>query len=366
MFKLGLYNIMVTRWQNRGDRMQFLWEYLKTTKKPILLYGTGNGADKIIDRLLEDGVSVSGVFASDGFVRNQNFRGFKVISYSEAKTAFKDFIVLVAFGSKRPEVLNNIEKIALEQELYVVDVPVYGNTVFDKVFFEANIKDYESILDSFSDKHSIDVFKAIVDFKLSGSLPKLKSAEDSEDETFKTLIPIKKNEVVFDLGAYCGDTAEQFLRYQPELSKIVAVEPAPKNFKKLEALSNNEPKIIPINAAVSNNKDVVHFSGKSGRNQSIGTGKELVRTVKIDELTKDFGKPDFIKFDVEGAEAEAIISGEETIKTYGPTLYISTYHRSEDLFLIPKLVLSINPNYKMFIRHYPHIPCWDTYYIFKK
>ena len=106
--------------------MQYLWEYLKTVKKPILLYGTGNGADKIIDRLLLYGVTVSGVFASDGFVRNRYFRGFKVISYSESKAVFKNFIVLVAFGSKRPEVLNNVEKIAFEQELYVVDVPVFG------------------------------------------------------------------------------------------------------------------------------------------------------------------------------------------------------------------------------------------------
>lgn len=346
--------------------MQFLWEYLKTANKPILLYGTGNGADKIIDRLLLDGVSVSGVFASDGFVRNRSFRGFDVISYNKAKADFKNFIVLVAFGSKRPEVVENVEKIAAEQELYIVDVPVYGDTVFDKVYFEAHKEDYNNILNRFSDERSKDVFKNICKFKLTGSYESLKAAEDLEDETFKTLIPLNKNDTIFDLGAYCGDTAEQFLRYQPDLEKIVAVEPAPKNFARLENLSITEPKIFPINAAVSNTGDEVHFSGKSGRNQSAGMGKELVKAIKIDELTEEFGTPGFIKFDVEGAEEEAILSGKETIKNYGPTLYISTYHRSEDLFLIPKLVLSLNPHYKMFIRHYPHIPCWDTYYIFKK
>ena len=346
--------------------MQFLWEYLKTANKPILLYGTGNGADKIIDRLLLDGVLVSGVFASDGFVRNRSFRGFDVISYNKAKADVKNFIVLVAFGSKRPEVVEIVEKIAAEQELYIVDVPVYGDTIFDKVYLEAHKEDYNNILNRFSDERSKDVFKNICKFKLTGSYESLKAAEDLEDETFKTLIPLNKNDTIFDLGAYCGDTAEQFLRYQPDLEKIVAVEPAPKNFARLENLSITEPKIIPINAAVSNTGDEVHFSGKSGRNQSAGIGKELVKAVKIDELADEFGAPSFIKFDVEGAEEDAILSGKETIKNYGPTLYISTYHRSEDLFLIPKLVLSLNPNYKMFIRHYPHIPCWDTYYIFKK
>ena len=35
--------------------MTDLWDYLKETDKPIALYGTGNGADKIIAKLEEDG-----------------------------------------------------------------------------------------------------------------------------------------------------------------------------------------------------------------------------------------------------------------------------------------------------------------------
>ena len=30
---------------------QDIWQYLKTTKKPVVLYGMGNGADKIIKAL---------------------------------------------------------------------------------------------------------------------------------------------------------------------------------------------------------------------------------------------------------------------------------------------------------------------------
>ena len=346
--------------------MQFLWEYLKTTEKPILLYGMGNGADKIISRLEADRVSIKGVFASDDFVRGQRFHNFEVITYSKAKELFGQFIVLTAFGTKRPEVLNNIERIANEQELYIVDVPVFGETVFDKAYFKAHEEAYNSILSRFSDVRSSEVFKSIVEFKLSGSFSALKAAENNETETYKTLVDIKENAVVFDLGAYIGDTAEHFLRLEPNLSKIIAVEPALKNFRKLESLAGKATKIIPLNAAVSKENGEVSFSGKSGRNQSIGNGKETIKSVSIDKLADDFGAPDFIKFDVEGAEAEALLSGAETIKNCSPTLYISAYHRSEDLFEIPKLVLSLNPNYKMFIRHYPHIPCWDTYYIFKK
>ena len=53
--------------------MTDIWTKLKTEKKPILLYGTGNGADKILDECEKTGIKISGVFASSGFVRERYF-----------------------------------------------------------------------------------------------------------------------------------------------------------------------------------------------------------------------------------------------------------------------------------------------------
>ena len=38
---------------------QDLWSYLQTVKKPIVLYGMGNGADKIIDVLKANNIEIS-------------------------------------------------------------------------------------------------------------------------------------------------------------------------------------------------------------------------------------------------------------------------------------------------------------------
>ena len=51
-----------------------IWSYLAQSKKPILLYGMGNGADLIIERLSLEGVGISGVFASDGDCRQEVLR----------------------------------------------------------------------------------------------------------------------------------------------------------------------------------------------------------------------------------------------------------------------------------------------------
>ena len=65
--------------------MKDLWNYLKETEKPIVLYGMGNGADLIISASKKYGIKISGVFASDGFVRQKHFHGMPVTDYKTAK-----------------------------------------------------------------------------------------------------------------------------------------------------------------------------------------------------------------------------------------------------------------------------------------
>lgn len=88
------------------------WEELKEAKLPIVLYGMGDGADRILTALAAHGLQAAGVFASDEFVRGQVFRGFPVLRYEEAKRRFGRMLVLLAFGTGLPAVLARIDQIA--------------------------------------------------------------------------------------------------------------------------------------------------------------------------------------------------------------------------------------------------------------
>ena len=68
--------------------------------------------------------------------------------------------------------------------------------------------------------------------------------------------------------------------------------------------------------------------------------------------------------DVEGEEINAILGARETILKNKPKMLISAYHRTDDFLTIPKAVLEINPYYKMYLRHFPYIPAWDTNFYF--
>ena len=137
-----------------------LWKYLQTTEKPIVLYGMGNGADKIISVLNFYNIPYCDVFASDGFVRNKYFHSHKISSYQELKQKHGNMIVLLCFGSALPEVIENIKKIASEQELYAPDVDVIGNKFFTEKDYKT--KEYEWVYSNLADDISKKTFENIL------------------------------------------------------------------------------------------------------------------------------------------------------------------------------------------------------------
>lgn len=118
----------------KGLNKPSVWQYLKNTDLPIIMYGTGNGADKILDNFIKFGISIHGVMASSGFVRDREFRGYKVYPIEYFEEMLEDFIVVIAFGSNRPEVLENIKNISQKHKVLVPSVQVCGTDIFDEAF----------------------------------------------------------------------------------------------------------------------------------------------------------------------------------------------------------------------------------------
>lgn len=341
-----------------------VWDRVCETDKPVLLYGTGNGADKIINELARFGKSVDGVFASDGFVRKRSFRGFPVLSYSEAKKLFGDFITLVAFGSSRKEVIDNIIAIANEHELYAVDVPVYGDNIFNKEFYSAHISEIEKVKNLFTDDESRRIYSDIINFKLSGNINYLFNAETTEKtEIYKHILHLGNEEIYVDLGAFNGDTIEEFLSFTNGYKKIYAVEPDKKNFSRLCLNTENLVDIERLNVCISDKNGTEFFSKHGGRNASAFLRETEIPCRTLDDILSGQSAT-YIKFDVEGFESRAIDGAKNTIAEFRPKMSIACYHRSEDIFSIPLKVISLNSSYKIHIRHFPYIPAWDTQFYF--
>ncbi len=352
-----------------------LWEYLKDTDKTIVLYGMGNGADKILTVLSERSIPVGGIFASDGFARGNLFHGMPVRTWSDVKAEFgaENVIVLLSFGTSRPEVMENILRIRAEAELLAPDVPAFGDTLFTRPFFEAHRSDFEAARALLSDDESRRIFDNVLSYKLTGDISYLLDAENDEDEIWETIIRPENIRAAADLGAYNGDTVRQLLeKGEGSIDTVWAMEPDARNYKKLTAYAEGETRarVIPINAGAWNKEETLFFDKSGNRNASFEKNRSRSlsdRPAKVAEvkaspldIVLNGARVDYIKYDVEGSEREALDGSVNTLTQHAPTLLISLYHRSEDLFALPLHIQKIAPHYRGFyLRRMRGIPAWD-------
>ena len=342
--------------------MTDLWTYLKETTRPIVLYGTGNGADKIIARLAADGTDrkIAGIFASPGFVRDRSFHGIKVRSYEEVRDQNRNMIVLLCFGSSLPEVMNFVDKVASENELYAPAVPVYGDDVFDAAYFERHMDEINAARELMADELSLLTFDNTISYYLTGDIKLLTACETREEEEYG-LTKLPSDAVYLDLGAYTGDTVAGYRSVFPSISKVIAVEPDAKNFRKL---SQNVSDATLINALISDTSGTTHINLGKGRGVHEQDKGTHIDSVTVDSILNG-GRADLIKYDVEGNEYKALTGSSATIGQYGPVLHVACYHRSEDIYRLPLLIHDMRPEYKFYLRHRKHLINWDTQFIIK-
>lgn len=341
-----------------------LWQYLAESEKVKVMYGMGNGADKILNICAERGIEISDFFASDGFVRGHSFHGKVVLSYSEIKEKYgaENIIVLLSFASSLPDVISNINKIAAECELYAPDVPVFPSELFDMEFYTAHKAQLLETYDILADEESKRIFERVVEYKLTGRIDLLLEAVSDKDTVYRELLGAEHIKSCADLGAYNGDTVRELAEYAPTLSRVIAFEPDRRNFKKLSLYAEGEGRFAlnTVNAAAWSEDTVLRFSVEGNRNSSVmGKGKSVeTAALSLDGVLAG-DSVDYIKYDVEGSEREAILGSRKTIERYAPTLLVSLYHKSEDIFALPALVREISEDYSFYLRRYRYIPAWD-------
>lgn len=154
------------------------------------------------------------------------------------------------------------------------------------------------------------------------------------DEVYKPFLHDKKDLTIMDVGANIG----LFTQYASQFAKkIYSLEPAKTHFEVLEEMIkyNKLDIVTPINKALSHENGTATFYHSQNvtmfsldkRVDNTGE-KEEVETVTMDKLFKDnnITKIDFMKLDVEGAEAQIIGSeGFEKVASKIKTIVLE-YH----------------------------------------
>ena len=336
-----------------------LWQKLQETRKPILLYGMGNGADMIIKILESYSISYSDTFASDGFVRGHSFHGKRVLSFSEAKEKYGDFVIIVTFAVHDEPTMNFISQLSDSFELYAPTVSVVDGSPFDLDFFKENEDNFHKAYEMLSDEKSKSDYLDILRFKLSGDVKYLVKTHSEKMKLYDEVLPLSDNETIMDLGAYDGDTVREFLTVtNGKYNKIFALEPDEKNFRKLERKTEGLENLIRLNIGAWDKKETLYFAKKSGRNSRLEDGGVPVEFDSVDNIADC--EITFIKMDIEGAELKALEGAKNTVRKYKPKLYVCAYHRNEDMFALPFKIKELYEGYKIYFRQHPYIPAWES------
>lgn len=341
-----------------------LWDELAAETRPIFLYGTGNGGDKILAALEKYNVTLTGVFASDGFVRDRYFHDYHVRSYSDVTAEYgNDIVVLLAFGTTLDSVKEFIYSLDRKHDLRIPDVPLYGGDLFDREYFVNHRELLSETAELFADDVSRKLFYDAVNFRLTGKTEYLTDT----GETVQSLAELFGNQTIgtmLDGGAFKGDSAAEFIEgVHPK--KILAVEADPKTFVKLSAYAESEKRadVVPVHAALFDRDGEMAYvssgsrgSGKNGQNHRADGKTVPMRTIDTICGSMDI---DLIKLDVEGAEDSALDGGRETILRSVPNMAVSLYHRTDDLYALVNRIHGMLPDHRLYLRRVPCIPMWD-------
>ena len=336
-----------------------LWESLKNADKPILLYGMGNGADMIIKVLESYGIDYEDTFASDGFVRGHSFHGKRVLSFSEAKEKYGDFIIIVTFAVHDDKTMSFISELSDNFELYAPTVSVVDGSPFTLEFFKDNEDNFKKAYEMLADEKSKEDYLNILRFKLSGDVKYLLKAHSEKMKLYDDVLSLSEDEAIVDLGAYDGDTIREFLNVTGgKYKSIIALEPDEKNFRKLERKTEGLPNLTRLNLGAWDKEETLYFAKKSGRNSRLEESGVPVSFNSVDNIVKE--KVTFIKMDIEGAELKALEGAKNTVALYKPNLYVCAYHRNEDMFTLPFKIKELFEGYKIYFRQHPYIPAWES------
>ena len=360
---------------------QDVWQRLQSCRKPVVLYGMGDGAVKILRVMEQYGIRPAALFASDDFARGNLFMGYRVEKLRDIQARYDDFIIVMAFAVRDLPTVQRIRSLSQQIELVAPDVPVAGINLFTLDFVRQYEQEFARVESMLADEQSKKVLHNIVNFKLSGKLDYLFDCETPVEEAYQNILRPTDHEHFADLGAYRGDTIAELLHFAGGCERVFAFEPDEKTHKKL-CLAVEQMGLAGratcVQMAAYSHQQTLEFDSRGGRQSALreeslvtgaaGAAKPKIKLVQGQSLDNVAGVDPNVSLRTYAAQngqlvEDVTLEGRSSAKIIArdrPRMLIAAYHRSEDLFAIPLQIAAMRPDYRFYLRHYPYIPAWDT------
>lgn len=376
--------------------------YLSMKSSNIVIWGTGAYGKWLLSFMTLLGTNKKVCCFCDSFHDDSKLyyiENIPVYSPSKCASLFHSAVFIIA-SDYYEEILNSISKSSYSDiDTFVLD---YDNKMLEKqLIYYTNPPDpkrvvgfnytwfpiykkaqksreLKKMLDyidaNLADQESRDIIHNRCNTFLTGDLTYIDRNVINRHTYFsQEFYSISKDEILFDCGAFTGDTIEDFVSFtNKKYKKIVAFEPDEKNLVKLKSLVEKEnlPNVEISQSATGKKNGKISFlvTGNmvakvvNSENGSKSNNMSTVDLIKLDNLI-DY-HPTLIKMDIEGAELDSLIGATQIIKTQKPKLAICIYHMPFDFYEIPKFLKSLVPEYKFKVRQHEPGFCETVLYAY--
>jgi FkbM family methyltransferase len=270
-----------------------------------------------------------------------------------------DAIVLSCAGGRPLSASATLAKRGIDHLDYFAFKVFSGLDLPDAVFneggpriIEENSPSIEWLYTILADEGSRHVLNKIIAFRRSYDLTNLAGfSERQREQYFEGFLTLDASDAVFvDVGCFDGLTSLEFAHRFPRYSSIIALEPDPLNFRRCQASLAQLRGVTLVETAAGREAGLAAIIGEGSTAALSIEGDDFVNVSKLDDLISE--NVTFIKLDIEGAELDALEGARNLILRCNPTMAVCVYHRADHFWKVPQLVLSINPNYSVFLRHY--------------
>lgn len=211
-----------------------------------------------------------------------------------------------------------------------------------------------------ADEESRILYTAILNWFVTLASESVPAPSPSAATYIPDFLQLREDEVFVDCGAFDGDTVLQYARASHgRYREIIALEPDPRTFQKLAACAKTLGRVTPLNAGAGAECGKVPFvagglmsshaacAGAAGFSApGVMVDVDLIR---LDDLSP---RPTYVKMDIEGFEREAL-AGARGLVSAGETAFaVTLYHRTSDLWQIPRFIHEVAPGLRLYLRHY--------------
>ncbi len=353
--KLDVYEIkngILSSYRNIFERIQ-----------QVYIFGTKVLGKEVLQCCCNNGIKVIGFIDNDKTIQGQYIEGIRVYQLSEINPDEK-YPIIIATLLYCHEIYNQLLKKGLENVIPYPILSLWNSKVFPEKFtlihlqedIVENYEEYKKLLMELEDEKSRYILDKIFNFRLTMNYEYMSECCEQIYLPYfdEEILQLNDNEVFLDAGGYIGDTTLNFIEVtQGAYKEILFFEPDKILLEKAKSNLILYSNITFYNKGIYSKSKVLKFNATNNETGKIDSNGNIeIAVVAIDELSSI--RPSFIKMDIEGSEMDAINGMRNYIQTYRPKLAISVYHESSDIWKIPKLIRSINANYKFYLRQYTH------------